>query len=166
MRRPPPAEPTPTMHPTRPATLAGAFLGAAVVGWALTNRFYGDIPRLPWLPLVTFLLLAIAEGVTAHATRNRIARRPGTERVDPLVAARLVALAKASSLAGALFGGLYAGLAVYLLDRRDLMAAAARDLPVAAGGLFACAVLVGAALWLEWACRVPPRPGDPPEVLS
>jgi hypothetical protein len=164
MRSTPPVEPAPTMRPTRPGTLLLAFAGAAAAAWVLATQFYGDIPALPWLPLVTLLLLAVAEGVTARATRSRIERRPGTEPVEPLVVARLAALAKASSLAGALFGGLYAGLAVYLLDRRAVLVAAERDLPVAAGGILACGALVGAALWLEWACRVPPSPEDPPET--
>ena len=41
----------------------------------------------------------------------RIERKPGREPVDPLAVARFVVLAKASSLAGAIFAGFYAGAA-------------------------------------------------------
>jgi hypothetical protein len=156
-----PQPPAPTMTPTRASTLLIAFVVATAVAWVLIGRFYGDIPRLPWLPLVTVILLAVAEGVTARATRNRIERKPGTEPVEPLVVARLAALAKASSLGGALFGGLYAGVFLFVLQQRDRLAAAAGDLPVAGGGVLACGVLVAAALWLEHACRIPEgRNGD------
>jgi hypothetical protein len=154
------------MRPTRPSTLVVAFLGAALVAWLLVTRFYGAIPQLPWLPLFTVALLAIAEGVTAQATHRRIARRPGTAPVDPLVVARLAALAKASSLTGALLGGVYGGVTLFLLSQRHQLAAAGHDLPVAIGGLVACAALVGTGLWLEWACRIPRGPMDSVDPTS
>jgi uncharacterized protein (DUF983 family) len=156
MTKLPPTEPVPRMRPTRPSTLVAAFVGAALVAWLLVTRFYGAIPELPWLPLFTVALLVVAEGVTAQATHRRIARRPGTEPADPLVVARLAALAKASSLTGALLGGVYGGVTLFLLAQRHQLAAATHDLPVAVGGLVVCAALVGTALWLEWACRIPP----------
>jgi hypothetical protein len=152
------------MTATRPSTLVAAFAVAAALAWVLIGRYYGVIPQLPWLPLVTFVLLAVAEGVTARATRSRIEHRPGAEPVEPLVVARLAALAKASSLGGALFAGLYAGVFLFLLAERDRLAAAAEDLPVAGGGVLACGALVAAALWLERACRIPPGPDDRPDA--
>jgi hypothetical protein len=153
-----PKQPAPALPPTRPSTLIGAFAVATVIAWVLINRFYGDIPKLPALPIITFLLLALAEGVTARATRRRIERRPGTEPAEPLVVARLAALAKASSLGGAIFSGLYAGVFLYVLQERSRLAAAAGDLPVAGGGALASAALVAAALWLERSCRIPDEP--------
>jgi hypothetical protein len=153
-----PRRPVPSLPPTRPSTLIGGFAVAVVVAWVLIGRFYGDIPRLPALPIATFLLLALAEGVAARATRSRIERRPGTAPVEPLLVARLAALAKASSLGGALFGGLYTGVFLYVLQERNRLAAAAGDLPVAGGGVLACAALVAAALWLERSCRIPEDP--------
>jgi Protein of unknown function (DUF3180) len=148
------------MRATKPSTLVLTALVAAVFGWLLVSRFYGELPQLPWLPAVTMLLLAIAEGMTARATKARIDRQPGTQPVEPLVVARLVALAKASSLAGALLGGVYAGLTVWVFLQRDRLAAASDDVPVAAAGVLAGALLVAAALWLEYACRIPSRDDD------
>jgi hypothetical protein len=146
------------MGPTRPATLVVAGLAAAAVAWWVISSFYGDIPRLPWLPTVTLAALAVLEAYVAINTRQRIERRPGREPVDPLAVARYVVLAKASSLAGAIFAGFYAGLVGWLFLERTR--AADGDIPAATAGLVASLALVGAALWLERSCRVPKRPDD------
>lgn len=146
------------MGPTRPATLLVAGLAAAAVAWWMISSFYGDIPSLPWLPTVTLAALAVLEAYLAINTRQRIERRPGREPVDPLAVARYVVLAKASSLAGAIFAGFYAGLVGWLLLERTR--AADNDIPAATAGLVASLALVGAALWLERSCRVPKRPDD------
>lgn len=154
----PPSEPTPRMTPTRPGTLALAALVACVVGWTLGRRFYGDIPRMTWFPAITLVLLAVTEGLAARTTWARIARRPGTLPVEPLVVARFAALAKASSLGGALVGGAYAGLLLWEIGQRDRLAAAAADVAETAGAVVGSLLLVAAALWLERACRIPKRP--------
>lgn len=152
--------PRPSLGPTRPATLVVAVLGAAAVAWLGISRFYGDIPHLPWLPAVTVAALALLEGLAAFATKARIERRPGTTPVDPLAVARYAVLARASSLAGALFLGLYGGMLIWLLTQRSRLAAASDDVAPAAAGTVASAALVAAALWLEFSCRVPKPPED------
>jgi hypothetical protein len=164
-RQSPPRGPTderPRMGPTRPATLVVAALAAAAVAWLLISMFYGDFPAsLPWLPPATIAALALLEGYAALNTRARIERRPGRDPVDPLAVARFVVLAKASSLAGSIFAGFYAGLDAWLLLQPT--AAAGNDVPAATAGLVASLGLVGAALWLERSCRVPKRPDDEQE---
>jgi hypothetical protein len=146
------------MGPTRPATLVVAGLAAAAVAWLLISGFYGSFPTLPWLPTVTIAALAVLEAYAAINTRGRVERKPGRDPVDPLAVARFVVLAKASSLAGAIFAGFYAGLAGWLAIEQTR--AANSDLPAAVAGLVAALTLVVAALWLERACRVPERPDD------
>ncbi len=158
------SEPQPTMGPTKPATLVVAVLAGAAVAWLGISHFYGNIPQLPWLPAITVAALAVCEAVAAQTTKARIDRKPGRPPVDPLLVARLVVLAKASSLAGAIFAGLYAGMTGWLLIERQRLAHAADDLPAAIGGLVAAAALVAAALWLEWASRVPKKPDESDEV--
>jgi hypothetical protein len=148
------------MTPTRPGSLALVVLVACVAAWALANRFYGDLPSFTWFPVLTLALLAIFELIVARATRARIEQKEGAGPVEPLAVARFAALGKASSLGGALFVGLYAGMLFYLLSERDHLAAAADDLPECAGGVVAAALLVAAALWLERCCRIPDRPED------
>jgi hypothetical protein len=149
------------MGPTRPATLLVAGLAAAALAWLLISRFYGDIPALPWLPTITLAALAVFEAYVAVNTRARIERKPGREPVDPLAVARYVVLAKASSLAGAIFAGMYAGVLGWLLIERTR--AASNDIPAATAGLVASLALVGAALWLERSCRVPEQPDSEKE---
>jgi len=157
-------EPQPTMGPTRPATLIVSALAGAAVAWLGISRFYGDIPKLPWLPAITMAALAVSEAIAAQTTKARIDRKPGRPPVDPLLVARFVVLAKASSLAAAIFGGLYAGTTAWLLVERQRLSHAAADLPAAIGGTVASAALVAAALWLERACRVPDQPDESDEV--
>ena len=157
----PPGTPPPEPHlnPTRPSTLMLTALLLALVGWVFGARLWSDI-ELPWYPIATLVLLAAIEAIIARATAARIERRPGTEPVDPLFVARLAALAKASSLTGAVLGGFYLGLLVWLFSQGDEIAAAAEDLPIGVGGVLAGAALMAAALWLEFSCRVPKGPSD------
>ena len=149
------------MGPTRPATLIVSGLAAAALAWLLNSGFYQDIPSLPWLPPVTLAGLAVLEAYAAVNTRARIDRKPGRDPVDPLAVARFAVLAKASSLAGSIFAGFYAGVTAWLLVERTR--ASYNDIPAAVAGLAAGLALVGAALWLERSCRVPKRPDDEQE---
>jgi Protein of unknown function (DUF3180) len=150
--------PEPRLGPTRPAMLVVAGLAAAAGAWLLLSVLYQDMPPLPWLPTLTVAALAVLEGVLAQNTRARIERRPGQPRVDPLAVARFAVLARASSLAGAIFAGFSGGLLAWLL--LEPTRAARQDLPAAAAAFVASLGLVGAALLLERACRVPERPED------
>lgn len=157
----------PSLEPTRPATLAVAALTTTALAWLGISNFYGEMPTLPWLPPLTLLGLAIVEAFTAYSTKNRIDRKAGAGRIEPLIIARYVVLAKASALAGALFAGLYVGLASWLFAERDRLVEVPNDLPQAVVGVIGSVALVGAGLWLERACRVPPPPpGTEPGVLK
>jgi hypothetical protein len=153
----------PRLQPTNPATLIVAFLGAAAVGWIMIARDYNDFPSLTWLPTFITVGLAVLEAIAAVATRARIERRPGAMPVDPHVTVRYVVLAKASSIVGALFGGFFGAVAIWLLAERGRLAAASGDLPPAIGGFIGAIALLIAALVLERACRVPQRPEDETE---
>lgn len=148
----------PSIGPTRPALLVVAGLAAAAAGWLLLSFFYGRMPALPWLPTLTVAALAVVEGILAQNTRARIERRPGQPRVDPLAVARYAVLARASSLAGAIFAGFSVGLLGWLV--LEPTRAARDDIPAAGVAFAAALALVAAALWLERACRVPDQPED------
>ena len=158
------AGPDPSMRPTSLSALVVAGLSAAAVGWLLLSSFYSQMPRLPWLPIIVLAALAVAEAFLAQNTSARIQHKPGAGRVDPLAVARYAVLAKASSLAGALFAGFSAGLLAWLA--LEPTKAARDDVPAAIGGVVAAVALAGAALWLERSCRVPEEPdqkgGDDP----
>ncbi|MFC3737459.1 DUF3180 domain-containing protein [Paractinoplanes deccanensis] len=152
------------MRPTSISVLIVAGLAAAALGWLLLSFSYSSLPELPWSPVIVLVVLAVAEGLLAQNTSARIQRKPGTMPVDPLAVARYVALAKASSLVGAISAGFSAGLLAWLA--MEPTQAAHDDLPKAAGGVVAALALVGAALWLERACRVPERPDSKDEEDS
>ncbi|HEX6501238.1 MAG TPA: DUF3180 domain-containing protein [Micromonosporaceae bacterium] len=155
----PPSQRPPRLRPTRPATLVVTGLAAAALAWLGISRWYFDIPALPWLPALTVGALAAIEAVTAISTKARIDRKPGTAPVDPLAVARYAVLAKASSLAGSIFAGVYGATLAWLVANRWNSHANA-DLPAAIAGLVTSLALIAAALWLEHACRVPKRPED------
>jgi hypothetical protein len=143
-------------------------LGIAVVTGALS---YGGIelwlnngsapPGVPVLAPVVLLLLAGVALATALALRARFRaqreRRVDAKPVDPLVAARAVVFAKASSLVAALIAGLYGGYGLYLwmhLDNDVRREQAAR----CGFSVGAALLLVVAALFLERVCKVPEDP--------
>jgi len=147
------------VRPTRPAVLVALAAGIALLVWGLLQAVYGSLPKLPWTMAPTMLLLALGEGFTAYNLWRRIRRRPGTRPVEPLMVARMAALAKASAHAGAAIAGIFTGFVLYLSSRLD------KDVPredffVSIGTLVAALTLVGAAIWLEYACRVPKGPDD------
>jgi hypothetical protein len=140
------------MHFTRPRDLVVAGLLGLVLGYLLFQVAYGSLPQLPTLAGVTFAALAVADGVLALTIRSRI---KNGRVVAAIGIARSVALAKASSLAGAFMAGAWLAALAYLLPRRDELVAAVLDTRAALIGVASAAALVAAGLWLEHCCRTP-----------
>ena len=155
------------MKPTKARTLVLTGLICAVVMWLLLRQVYTSLPPLPWSGVPALALLAGAEAITGWNVRARLAGR-GTP-IQPIAVARIAALAKASSLAGALIGGLAAGFLIYVSASLD-KSAYRSDALVSAATLGAALLLVAAALYLEFGCRVRngrdpdegAEPGQPP----
>lgn len=151
------------MTPTRPRDLLAAALVVAVLANLVVRLTYAALPGFPLLGGITLAVLGVAEAIGGRALRARIRREPGTTPVQPLVAARAVLLAKASSVAGAVVAGGWVGLLVYTAPRSAAVEAAAADTAAAAVGLGCALVLVGGALWLEHCCRTPDDPEPSPD---
>ena len=151
------------MTPTRPRDLVALGLFVALCSWLVVRSLYGSIPPLPRWGGLSLVLLAVVEVQLGRVVRARVLRRPGAGVLDPLLAARSVALAKASSLVGAGLAGAWSGYGVHLLTLRGEVAAAGQDLPGAVVGVVGSLGLVAAALWLEHCCRTPDDhpPGAP-----
>ena len=145
------------MRPTRVSTLVViAGIGAAV-GWLLFRSVYQRLPPLPWTGVPALLIAAVAEAWTGRDLKARIAGRRGLKPAAPLFVSRMVALAKASSLAAAIIAGVAAGFAIYLSG--SLTASVPREDALTAVLTFVAAVLLAcAALYLEYCCRVPDAP--------
>ncbi|MCP3799924.1 DUF3180 domain-containing protein [Allokutzneria sp. A3M-2-11 16] len=152
------------MRFTRPRDLAVAALLAALVTHLLLIAGYNSLPRLPALIGLTFLVLGGVEAWFGFTLRARIQRKPGTVPVEALVAARAVALAKASSLAGAIMGGVWGAVLLYVAPRFGDLEAAAGDTLAATVGLVSSGALIGGALWLEHCCRTPDEPDDSDKI--
>lgn len=153
------------MHFTRVRDLVLTGLVATALVYLLVRAFYGQMPPLPTFAGVTLLVLAVIEAGFGFALRSRI-RNP-KKYVQALTAARAVALAKASSILGAIMLGTWLAILAYVLPRRAEITAAADDLPSAIVGVTCAAILTAAALYLEWCCRTPgDQDNQPPERRS
>jgi hypothetical protein len=145
------------MRPTRTSTLVIVAVVCAVAAWLLLRSVYERLPPLPWTGVPALLVAAAAEAWTGRDLRARIAGRRGLKPAAPLFVSRMVALAKASSLAAAAIAGLAAGFVIYLSG--SLSAPVPRQDALTAVVTFGAAVvLAAAALYLEYCCRVPDAP--------
>lgn len=162
------------MKPTRWVPLIAIAAVALAVGWVLVDlveRMAGRVLGVPWLAAVALWLLALGVLGWTVLSRGRLGGKPRSgpatvgatqtaeKRMPPLVAARTAALAMAASRTGALIGGFYLGIALGLIGVRDTPTGSA-SMTAALASVLACAVLVGAALWLESMCRLRHRDDD------
>ncbi|HVB46038.1 MAG TPA: DUF3180 domain-containing protein [Streptosporangiaceae bacterium] len=147
------------MQPTKWWSLLVVAAVSAALAWVAALVSFANLPPLPWTAVPALALLAVGEVVTGRNLRARLRRKPGTKPVAPLAVPRVVALAKASSVAAAAFGGLAAGFAIYVLPTLD-KPVPRHDALAAASTALAAIALVAAALYLERSCRTPEPPDD------
>lgn len=149
------------MRPTTVRLLLGVAVVAGALGWGaayLVDVRLGRYLSVPWTAPVTFLLLGVALLLWTRGVRARLARKPGTKPLPPLVAARTAALAMAASRVGAFFLGWYLGVLAEFLPSLSVPAVR-QDALAATGSVLGALLVVVAALWLEHSCRLP----DPPD---
>jgi Protein of unknown function (DUF3180) len=147
------------MNPTRPRTLVIIAVVCAAVTWAVLGPVYNSLPPLPWTFVPALLIAAAAEAWAGRDLRARIHGRKGTRPAPPLFVARMVVLAKASSEAAAFIAGVAAGFVFYLAGSLG-DPVPGHDMITAGVTLGASVVLLAAALYLEYCCRVPKAPGE------
>src|SRR6516225_1872884 len=124
------------MTPTRARTLALTAVVCAVGMWLLLHQVYTSLPLLPWSGVPALALLAIAEAVCGRSVRARLHGR-GTP-IPPIAV-----------------GGLAAGFLIYVAGSVDKSSAYRSDAFASGATLGAAALLIAAALYLEYGCRVP-----------
>ena len=105
------------------------------------------------LPLALGAIGAIV--VSLAVPIRRMTRGSMTSPVDPFFATRIVMLAKASALSGALLSGVALGLLIHLLTRAVVPAIGSLAPSIAA--IVGAAVLLACGLVAEHMCRIPPR---------
>ncbi len=145
------------MKPTRARSLLLTGVLATAVTWALLTVIYDKLPPLTWTGVPALLLAAAVEAWTGRDLRARITGQPGSKPAPPLFVARMVVLAKASSQVGALLAGVSVGFIGYLSGKLDA-ATPRSDLVTASISFGSCLILIAAALFLEYCCRVPKNP--------
>jgi hypothetical protein len=151
------------MGPTRKRDLTAVAVLTAVVGYMLVVLTYRWFPPITLWTGISLLAVAIAEAgwafyVRAKINDGEIGDAPGW--LHPLAVARSVLIAKASAWVGALVGGWWVGVLVYLLPRRSTMKVAGEDTAGAAMAAVCALALVIAALWLQHCCKSPEEPPD------
>ncbi len=150
------------MQPTRIRTLVYLAIAGAAIGIllpALWDRASQRLLPIPWLGAIVLFVLAGALLWWTLGVRRRLSGKPGVPRLDPLLAARTVALAMAASRTGALVAGFYAGVVLYFAPNITLAPNRSRVITSAVATLGGIALMV-VALWLEHICRVPEPPAD------
>ena len=143
---------------------------AGVVVNLLLLVAYDSLPPLPLLAGATLLVLALAEFAFSFVVRSRVSGKSPAGPLPPATGLRALALAKASSVLGALMTGTWLGLLVYVLPRRAHLTVGSGDLRSGLVGLVSAAALIAAGLWLEYCLRTPEdqdgRSDQPPRSPS
>lgn len=144
------------MSRTNPATLVLIALASGVIGWA-TQIFLVSTGRSMILPPVSLTVVLVLIGVVLISFAvpvYRTARGTAAQPVDPFYATRVVVLAKASSVGGALFVGGAASILAFVLTRPVVPAVGSIAVTVAA--VVGAVVLLVAGLVAERMCTLPP----------
>lgn len=144
------------MSRTKPLHLVLLAAFGGVAAW-LVETVLAASGRAVLLPPVTLAIALVLIGgivVIMALPVRRVSRRVPGAKVDPFYATRVLMLAKASSLSGALLGGAGIGVAIYLLGRSVLPGVGSITMA------FACAagaiLLLVAGLVAEYMCTIPP----------
>lgn len=142
-----------------------ALIGVGVVAGRLTPplvvRYDGNPPRIGWSATVLLLAGAVVVGYLAYSTWQSLHKR--RERMTSDHGIRMLSLAKASVVVGALVGGFYGGYALAFIAELDVTLGKerfVRGLSAAAASL----LLLAAGLLLERACRLPEDDDDDPNA--
>ena len=143
------------MKYTRWRDLVITAVAAGVVVNLLLLVAYDSLPPLPLLAGATLLLLAAAEFAFSFVVRSRVSGKSTAGPLPPATGLRALALAKASSVLGALMVGTWLALLVYVLPRRAHLTVGSGDLRSGLVGLVSAGALIAAGLWLEYCLRTP-----------
>lgn len=144
----------------RTRVVAGVAASVWLLGWLgvrLAHRYGVAWPEPTWLAGLLLVGMAVAILLAGRLVRRAVR---GIRPIEPLRAARILVLAQACALTGAVVTGWNLALATVLLPDLDAGSVAARAVLCVA--LAACGVFLSAAgLLAQSACRLPPE--DDPE---
>ncbi len=150
------------MTRTRPSVLLLFGVVGAVIGWFLEVALVSagrPIVNPPITLGVALGLIGIVIVVLALPV-NRVVRQVKGAKVDPFYATRVVLLAKASSMAGAIATGFALAVLGFLLTRSVLPAVGSVTMAVVT--VVGAVLLLAGGLIAEKMCTLPPPENDPP----
>lgn len=141
--------------------LAGFCTAASFI---LVRRFYGMLTAVDLsLSMPLWVIAAVCLFIAYMVKKRREEGKVGLDRsqLNPMMAANFMLLGKASAWSGAVCGGIFAGLLVYVAPRASQLVAAGADLPGVVSGVLGGAALAAAGVVLERSCEVsPPTDGE------
>lgn len=136
-------------------TLVGLVLGFLI---EITAAATGMPILVPPVTLPVTLVVIAGLVVSLAWPVRQATRRKATRRMDPFWAMRVAALAKASSLSGAVLLGAGLGIVLYILTRSVVPAVA--SLWLAIGTALGAVLLLAGGLVAELFCTLPPDDDD------
>lgn len=144
------------MKRTGPAPLLALAAAGIIIGYLL-DLALASAGRPVFVPPATLAVALVLIGAVIIALAwpvRRAVKDDTVNRIDPFYATRVVVLAKASSLAGALLGGMGLGIVLYLLSRAVVPGVG--SVLLAGSTAVGAVVLMAAALIAERMCALPP----------
>lgn len=162
------------MKQTKPLLLVAITLVVAASSFFVARYLVAGGFPLPISPpnlLITLVSIAVvivllAAPIIRYKNNLRENKSPRPKRVDPFYAVRVLLLAKATSITGAIFFGWHAGILFFQLSGPVQVESALR---LSGFGILASAFLVASGIAVERICRLPgepPLPNNTDSVLS
>lgn len=142
-------------HGIRARLLVAVALVVAGASWVVLKLVEGggrDLPSTSWLAVFIFVALALGLLVAGRPVRRLVAGR-ATRPLNPLYAARVLAMAQAAALAGAAVVGWYAAQIVLLLPDVDIPSQQLQMLVLGVLALAAAGLAVVGLVVQRW-CRL------------
>lgn len=147
------------MQPTKVAHILITSAIAVLFGVVITLSFYGSFPPMGWRNSVVFWILAVVCAIAGWVISRRIAdEEVGMDRsqISPLAVSNWMLTGRAVAWAGAIFGGFYIGMAIYVLPKAGYLVAADNDVPGMVAAILGATAAAAAGLYLERSCMAPP----------
>lgn len=151
------------MKPTKVLTLLGWVIPAATAGYLFSKYVVasgGQVPVAPLNLILTFLAISVILVIFAApmfryrkelAAQRKNSGAPRPKRLNPFYAVRLVVLAKATAIAGALFAGWQIGVIWFQISSPVTPGSVWQNV----AALIAAIIMVVLALVIERICRIP-----------
>ena len=157
------------MTRTSIGALIGTALFVAAAAAILTTRFYGSMLAIPATVSISLWAMALVCVLLTLKVRGAKEDEHGigldNSQLNPMTIAQFLLVGKASAWTGAIVGGAYVGMAVYVVPRAGELVAAAGDLVGVVTSALGGAAMCVSGVVLERHCEVPP-PTDGAQAVS